>query len=192
MDIIRPQTHANDLANSPLANFLNATNLNTVNNNVMVPGIRNVAPSPQMPFPSQQQILHHPEESNLLNCNLLHQHHPEIKVPVQKTISAPPGFSENSNKPLRNLLKDNSNNNINNNKPSLIPPTMFVPSAVPSSGPMPINNDCKPSTPTFLKPEPLTRNQLMQALNYLIENDDDFMKKLHESYLKSFNSMVTL
>lgn len=193
VDIIRPAAPPNELANSPLANFLSATNLNTLNNNV-IPGIRNVVPSPQMPFQSHHsQIMQHQQDeplAHLMNGNLLHHpHHPEIKAPVQKTISAPPGFAENSNKPLRNLLKENSlnnNNSSNSNKPSLIPPTMFV----PPSGPI-VNNDCKPSTPTF-KPEPLTKNQLMQALSYLIENDDDFMKKLHEAYLKSFNNMVTL
>lgn len=189
MDIIRPSQQV-DLANSPLANFINTTNLNlnNLNNNVIPPGIRNVAPSPQqVPF---QPLQLHPEESNLMNGNLLH-HHQEIKAPVQKTISAPPGFAENSNKPLRSLLKENNSTNGNGiNKPSLIPPTMFVPSN--PSGPLPIINDCKPATPTFLKPEPLTKNQLMQALNYLIETDDDFMRKLHEAYLKSFNSMVSL
>lgn len=33
--------------------------------------------------------------------------------------------------------------------------------------------------------EPLNKNQLMQALKYLINTDDDFAKKIHEAYLKS-------
>jgi hypothetical protein len=163
---IRNPHNVSDLANSPLATFLNSNNLNLNtlnNNNIIPPGIRNVAPSPQMPF----QTPHPQEDPNQLNGNLLH--HADIKAPVTKTISAPPGFAEHSNKPLRNLLKDN--------KPSLIPPTMF-------SAPI------EPSTPTGLKPEPLTKNQLIQALNYLIENDEEFMKKLHEAYLKSFNGIL--
>lgn len=36
--------------------------------------------------------------------------------------------------------------------------------------------------------EPLNRNQLVQALKYLIDNDDEFSKKVHEAYLKSIAS----
>lgn len=42
------------------------------------------------------------------------------------------------------------------------------------------------------KPEPLTQSQLLQAMNYLIRNDPDFVRKLHEAYLKSFTEMVSL
>lgn len=38
-------------------------------------------------------------------------------------------------------------------------------------------------------PEPLTKNQLIQALDYLIANDDEFMMKIHDAYLKSFKAM---
>jgi mRNA-decapping enzyme 1B len=173
VDIRSPQ-NVKDLANSPLATFFNSNNLNlnALNNNVIPPGIRNMAVSPQQQFQSPQSVIS--EEHNQLNGNLLQ--HSEMKTPVSKTISAPPGFSENSNKPLRNLLKDN--------KPSLIPPTMFVPSTTTTAT---TTIEQKAATP-----EPLTKNQLIQALNYLIENDEEFMKKLHEAYLKSFNSMVTL
>ncbi|KAF4520915.1 hypothetical protein B566_EDAN014412 [Ephemera danica] len=34
---------------------------------------------------------------------------------------------------------------------------------------------------------PLTRNQLLQAITYLIKNDSEFVNKLHEAYVKSFN-----
>lgn len=33
--------------------------------------------------------------------------------------------------------------------------------------------------------EPLTKNQLLQALNYLIANDEEFILKVHEAYIKS-------
>lgn len=39
-----------------------------------------------------------------------------------------------------------------------------------------------------LQPEPLNKNQLMQALKYLINNDDEFSKKVHDAYLKSMKS----
>ncbi|KPI99358.1 mRNA-decapping enzyme 1A [Papilio xuthus] len=57
-------------------------------------------------------------------------------------------------------------------KPALMPPTMFT---VTSGG------DVQPS------PEPLTRNQLLQAFNYLLKHDADFVNKLHEAYVKSFS-----
>ncbi|CAK1579922.1 unnamed protein product [Parnassius mnemosyne] len=57
-------------------------------------------------------------------------------------------------------------------KPALMPPTMFT---VTTGG------DVQPS------PEPLTRNQLLQAFNYLLKHDADFVNKLHEAYVKSFS-----
>jgi mRNA-decapping enzyme 1B len=44
---------------------------------------------------------------------------------------------------------------------------------------------------TPVMPEPLTRNQLLQAFNYLLKNDPEFVNKLHEEYVKSFSEMVT-
>lgn len=72
-------------------------------------------------------------------------------------------------------------------KPALMPPAMFTPSAakekfVHESGFM---FDTDP-----IKPEPLTRNQLLQALNYLLKNDADFMTKIHEAYVKSLTDKV--
>jgi mRNA-decapping enzyme 1B len=43
---------------------------------------------------------------------------------------------------------------------------------------------------TSVRPEPLTRNQLLQAFNYLVKNDPEFVNKLHEAYVKSFAEMV--
>lgn len=60
----------------------------------------------------------------------------------------------------------------NQQKPALMPPTMFT--ATPG-------NDIHQS------PEPLTRNQLLQAFNYLLKHDTDFVNKLHEAYVKSFS-----
>ena len=42
------------------------------------------------------------------------------------------------------------------------------------------------------RPEPLTQNQLIQALNYLMESDPEFIRKVHEAYIKSFNKIVSL
>lgn len=40
------------------------------------------------------------------------------------------------------------------------------------------------------RPEPLTQNQLIQALNYMLETDPDFIRKVHEAYIKSFQKIV--
>ncbi|XP_043487114.1 mRNA-decapping enzyme 1A [Polistes fuscatus] len=60
--------------------------------------------------------------------------------------------------------------------PALIPPVMF---AAPS-----------PAEPLARPLEPLTRNQLLQAFNYLLRSDPDFINKLHEAYVKSFGEIV--
>ncbi|XP_015112032.1 mRNA-decapping enzyme 1A [Diachasma alloeum] len=61
--------------------------------------------------------------------------------------------------------------------PALIPPVMF---SAPS-----------PSEPPNRPLEPLTRNQLLQAFNYLLKNDPDFINKLHEAYVKSFSEILS-
>lgn len=57
-----------------------------------------------------------------------------------------------------------------------MPPTMFT----TTSG-----GDHQPQNQSQT-PEPLTRNQLLQAFNYLLKHDVDFVNKLHEAYVKSF------
>ncbi|XP_014242328.1 mRNA-decapping enzyme 1B [Cimex lectularius] len=64
-------------------------------------------------------------------------------------------------------------------KPALLPPGMFT-STVSS-----VKEDPK------VQPEPLTKSQLIQAVTYLLKNDADFVKKLHEAYVKSFVDMVS-
>ncbi|XP_043271340.1 mRNA-decapping enzyme 1A [Venturia canescens] len=61
--------------------------------------------------------------------------------------------------------------------PALIPPVMF---GAPS-----------PSEPLSRPLEPLTRNQLLQAFNYLLRSDPDFVNKLHEAYVKSFGEILS-
>ncbi|CAL7950578.1 unnamed protein product [Xylocopa violacea] len=61
--------------------------------------------------------------------------------------------------------------------PALIPPVMF---AAPS-----------PPEPLTRPVEPLTRNQLLQAFNYLLRSDPDFINKLHEAYVKSFGEILS-
>lgn len=73
------------------------------------------------------------------------------------------------------------------NKPTLITPAMFQSTnVVEEKVAVPV-----PSQSNF-RPEPLTQNQLLQALNYLLETDPDFIRKVHEAYVKSFNKIVSL
>lgn len=58
------------------------------------------------------------------------------------------------------------------NKPTLITPAMFQVSHVEEK---------------VVAPTPLTQNQLFQALNFMLETDPDFIRKVHSSYLKIFS-----
>lgn len=73
-------------------------------------------------------------------------------------------------------------------QPTLITPAMFQTSNAEDKT---IVNQ-QPLAPFVNRLEPLTQNQLIQALNYLLENDDEFVHKIHEAYVKSFNKMITL
>lgn len=82
-------------------------------------------------------------------------------------------------------------------KPALMPPVMFTSSpghdAQAAQLPCPAHivnmvNQVSQSPP--LKPEPLTKNQLLQAFHYLLKNDPDFVNTLHEAYVKSFAEIV--
>lgn len=104
-------------------------------------------------------------------------------------IQAPPGFKQPQS--LQTLLNKPNMNNMNNKETKLIPPTMFKTSNINNNNNTTITNDKKPSPKRSTKPsEPLTKNQMMQALNFLIENDDEFNNKLHDAYIKSFNNMT--
>lgn len=71
------------------------------------------------------------------------------------------------------------------NKPTLITPAMFQPTnlvqKVAANAPSQSN----------ARPDPLTQAQLTQALNYMLKTDPDFVRKVHEAYVKSFNQIVS-
>lgn len=70
-------------------------------------------------------------------------------------------------------------------KPALIPPMMFATSASK-------DNIIKPSeTLPNVELEPLTKKQMIQAFQYLLKNDPEFMTKLHEAYVKSFTEIIS-
>jgi mRNA-decapping enzyme 1B len=83
--------------------------------------------------------------------------------------------------------------NIQAQKPTLITPAMFQASTIEDKAIFNAqqSNNIQGMT-TTIRPEPLTQNQLMQALNYLLENDPEFIRKIHEAYVKSFNKIITL
>lgn len=118
----------------------------------------------QQPRPAHAEIKS-PKEKRPMNGHQQQQHHQKI--------SAPPGFNAKAQQqqqqqqqpPQKNLLVKET---------KLITPTMF---AAPSEKKQPV------------AAEPLTKNQLLQALNYLIENDDEFMLKIHQAYIKSFKGL---
>lgn len=76
-------------------------------------------------------------------------------------------------------------------KPHLLPPMMFTSSNKEkrdcSSGIQQLAlHDSESDVPL------LTRNQLQQALAYLLMNDSDFVAKLHEAYIRSVNEKLNL
>lgn len=106
-------------------------------------------------------------------------------------------------KPLQVLLKKPGDLPVTGqSKPALMLPTMFaVTQCATEKGGKSTGAECLPpalgqfeqtSVVVPGKPEPLTQSQLLQAMSYLIKNDTDFVKKLHEAYLKSFTEMVSL
>ncbi|CAH0380749.1 unnamed protein product [Bemisia tabaci] len=72
------------------------------------------------------------------------------------------------------------------NKPALMPPVMFAASANDTAASPALNSfPVQTNSTNDVRIEPLTKNQLLQALNYLIKNDSDFINKIHEAYCKS-------
>lgn len=107
------------------------------------------------------------------NCAQMPRQMPQ--QPKQKVVSAPPGFNgaqRTQAQPQKALLTKET---------KLITPTMFAPSNN--------NNNTVEKKPTTV--EPLTKNQLLQALNYLIANDEEFNTKIHEAYIKSFKTLAS-
>lgn len=159
---IHSPNHPPEFGTSPFANFFNATNI----------------PTPNRPSAGSTQMGNTPDVSEI----------------------------ELRQKPLQGLLKKGAEqiSTPGQTKPALMLPTMFSvkqnstekggksilqPTAIPEplSNVVPLEQSDVPC-----KPEPLTQSQLLQAMSYLIKNDTDFVKKLHEAYLKSFTEMVSL
>lgn len=101
-----------------------------------------------------------------------------------------------------NLLQQQQQPGMSSNiqqapKPTLITPVMFQASniedkAILNAQQMTNVQGMSNNNNNNIRLEPLTQNQLMQALNYLLENDPEFIRKIHEAYVKSFNKIITL
>lgn len=110
------------------------------------------------------------EFNNLLNSVAQQQQHPSVSPQPVVKLQQPGAFQPHSN-----------------GKPTLITPAMFQASNFVEekiAAPAPAQSN--------IRPEPLTQNQLLQALNYMLESDPEFIRKIHEAYVKSFNKMVSL
>lgn len=91
------------------------------------------------------------------------------------------------------------NADVTPKKPALMLPSMFTSStpkevanaATTPREMKPVVTKAKTETSSGMQPEPLTRNQLHQAFNYLLKNDPEFVNKLHEAYVKSFSEMIS-
>lgn len=85
-----------------------------------------------------------------------------------------------SNLPLESQLESDE----------LMPPTRFIMDEIEDELVTSSVNAMSITEPKHLEPansrlEPLTKNQLLQAFEYLLKNDPDFMIKIHEGYVKS-------
>lgn len=85
-------------------------------------------------------------------------------------------------------------------KPALMPPVMFTSSVIKEEKPdmlfkAPVasltSNSNQGNLSNCFRPEPLTKNQLLQAMDYLMKHDPEFMNKVHEAYLKSFSELCS-
>lgn len=105
---------------------------------------------------------------------------------------------------MKDMLKNNDPTAADQTKPSLMLPTMFsltnISTNTTGTAMSPtVTKDKQSSSNTsqteqpagHFNLEPLTHNQLLQAMSYLIRNDKDFIKKLHEAYLHSLNEMLS-
>jgi len=75
-------------------------------------------------------------------------------------------------------------------QPTLLSPQVFSSSGMPrSSSPTSTtgHNGVARSSPPRSSITPLTKEQMVEAMSFLLETDSDFVQKLHEAYVKSLN-----
>ncbi|XP_055541667.1 mRNA-decapping enzyme 1A [Wyeomyia smithii] len=203
-----------ELGTSPLAKFLSVTNLAAVrSNNQPIPKTKPIEISVlesrqhQQQHQNQQQPLHEllkksdPMNNSLNSSSLLNV--ASTTGSAGKPALMPPTMFATSSTPAKGLtdLFANAANKkhheqhqqqLNGNSTSI---TDLLAKANTTSGGN--SNNHHPPPPGFFPMggsavEPLTQAQLIQAISYLIKHDPDFVRKLHEAYLKSFQEMMAL
>ncbi|XP_074109136.1 decapping mRNA 1 isoform X2 [Cotesia typhae] len=115
-----------------------------------------------------------------LDCNkVIKNEEPSAGKTLTDISALPLGFSslDLDDKSIKSVETQIGIRGFGSNAPALMPPVMF-------SAPSPSESN----RPII---EPLTRNQLLQAFNYLLKNDSDFMMKLHDAYVKSFSEIYS-
>ncbi|PNF19761.1 hypothetical protein B7P43_G14764 [Cryptotermes secundus] len=112
-----------------------------------------------------------------------------METPQRPALMPPTMFTSSSQKDASNKLEaGNSTVQVHNSDVASVKLRSELPVstlATGTSGTVLLDDSVTP-----VRPEPLTRNQLLQAFNYLVKNDPEFVNKLHEAYVKSFAEMV--
>lgn len=156
------------MGTSPLATFINSTNLSSLPKTTTDKISISSGPTDVSSIEMRQQPLHH-----LLRMS-------DTQTPEKPALMAPTMFAVTPSSTNPTILL----------KPKPIEAQAKLPNAQTTS----FNHQhvSDGATQSRNQPEPLTQSQLLQAMNYLIKNDPDFVRKLHEAYLKSFTEMVSL
>ncbi|EAT47731.1 AAEL001187-PA [Aedes aegypti] len=188
-----------ELGSSPLATFLSSTNLAAVrNNNQPIPKTKPIEISElESRHQQQQQPLHEllKKSDPLLNSSGSGLNPTSAIVGGSGTKPAlmpPTMFASSSGsaaKGLTDLFASAANKKHQEH------PNGSQPGSVTDLLSKANNNNHHPPPgffPMVGAVEPLTQAQLIQAISYLIKHDSDFVRKLHEAYLKSLQEMMAL
>lgn len=191
---------AQELGSSPLATFLSTTNLSAVrNNNQPIPKTKPIEISEIESRHQQQhqQPLHEllkksdPMSNQLNNSGSILNPPPNTGSGAKPALMPPTMFAPSSTNAVKGLTdlfanaankkhQEHSNGGKNSSVADLLSKA---------------NNNHHPPPgffPMVGAVEPLTQVQLIQAISYLIKHDADFVRKLHEAYLKSLQEMMAL
>ncbi|KAL9706104.1 hypothetical protein quinque_009622 [Culex quinquefasciatus] len=190
-----------ELGTSPLATFLSSTNLAAVRNNnqpmlktkpIEISELESRQHQQQHQQPLHELLKKSDPMNNSLNAS--NNIAPLNSTPntgggsATKPALMPPTMFTPGSKNLTDLFGANNNNgtsvtellvksnSANNNHHAAAAAATMPPGFFPMAATAP-------------SVEPLTQAQLIQAISYLIKHDPDFVRKLHEAYLKSFQAL---
>lgn len=190
-----------ELGTSPLATFLSSTNLAAVRNNnqpmlktkpIEISELESRQHQQQHQQPLHELLKKSDPMNNSLNAS--NNIAPLNSTPntgggsATKPALMPPTMFTPGSKNLTDLFGANNNNgtsvtellvksnSANNNHHAAAAAATMPPGFFPMAATAP-------------SAEPLTQAQLIQAISYLIKHDPDFVRKLHEAYLKSFQAL---